>query len=777
MNEHYVAHSSPKNEPGRQPHDYADHVCGVKQTGVAYAEEMFTFARFSQDQRDSYLKSLTNALVLHDIGKLQADNQKVLCGEQTGGLPYDHVDAGVALSTAIGDLLAAWLVRAHHSPGLASVADEKKLGRRLGQENLLRGKRHHRDAVDKQSIKEHLSLIQKTDELKDDLLSAHKMLFRQMLEKHIAPSPSDALATRLLLSCLVDADHGDTAAYYHDNNENTISAPCEWQKRLDKLQVVVGEMQGQDKDRQQLREELFQQCLSNTSSEAVATCAAPVGLGKTTAVTANLLKKAVKHDLRRIFVIAPFTNVISQTAERLRDYLVLDGEDPFEVVTEHHHRAEFSSPELRQYAQRWQAPVVVTTAVQFFETLASASPANLRKLHALPGSAIFIDEAHACVPPKLMQQSWSWIKQLAENWACHFVLASGSLVKFWQEQGIVGDELVGQLPCIFNDHFYWKTQSAERKRVRFARVSEGRAIGKQQLIEVIYNQEAKSSRLVILNTVQSAAVIAQALQLKLQPDINDDCPLSERVVLHISTALTPYDRERIIKELNKRQKVNNSWKKKNWYLVATSCVEAGVDLDFDIGFRERCSVTSFLQTAGRINREASNPDSVLYDFALKVDHDNDLIDHPAFKDSIAVFDKLWDELTNAEKSLDELATQALIGEIQRSERMNKKSELCKNEKKCNFQQVQKDFKIIASDTLTAIVSDEIHDKLIKNIPLNYRDIQKNSVQIWRNKIDQFGITPVDQSARLYKWNYRYDANFLGYMKDLDKMVQTTGWIQ
>ena len=776
MAEHYVAHFSPKDRPEQPPHDYADHVRAVQRAGLACAEAMLAYARLPQARITGYVKSLTNALVLHDIGKLTEGNQAVLRGEQAGSLPYDHVDAGVAVCKAVDDLLAAWLVRAHHAPGLASVADENKLGRRLGKENLLRGKRHDRDGVDTQSIQEHLALIQETDELAGGLLSIHATIFGKKLEKHSTPKPDDALMMRLLLSCLVDADHGDTANYYLGGDDDAISVTCKWQERLDKLQTVVGNMQGRDKDRQKLREELFQQCLSDTSSEAITTCAAPVGLGKTTAVTANLLKKASLHGLRRIFVIAPFTNVISQTAERLRDYLVLEGEDPFAVVAEHHHWAEFSRRELRQYAQRWQAPVVVTTAVQFFETLASASPTNLRKLHALPGSAVFVDEAHACVPPKLMRQSWFWMRRLAENWSCHFVLASGSLINFWQEPHIVGDELVTRLPGIFKDSFYQKAQRAERKRVHFKRLSQGKAIGKQRLLEAIDSQEIKGSRLVILNTVQSAAVIAQALQLKLQPDLSDDCPLSERIVLHISTALTPADRERIIGELMARQKAESRWKNRNWYLVATSCVEAGVDLDFDTGFRERCSVTSFLQTAGRINREALNPGSVLYDFALKTGDDDGLLAHPAFKDAIAVFDKLWERLVDAEKNLDALSTTALICEIQRAEEMNT-SRLDKNEQNCNFPQVQKDFKLIASNTITAVVSDEIYDKLMKNIPLHYRDLQQNSVQIWRNKIEKFGMTPIDQAAQLYKWNYRYDANFLGYMKDLDKMVSTAGWVQ
>lgn len=774
MSDKLVAHSTPKEEPERGPHYYTDHVRAVQQMGLEYARAMFVFARFSVRQVVAYLKSLGNALRMHDVGKLETGNQAVLRGERTGRLPYDHVDGGVAVAQAMEDTLAAWLVRAHHAPGLASYKDEKKLKRRLQDDNLLRGMRYKRDS-DKETVAEHLRLIQQTNELIDDLVATHETSCGEKLNVHATPPPTDALATRLLLSCLVDADHGDTAAYYNGIDDRVCYVEPKWQLRLEQLQNVVGRMQGEDADRQVLRDELFKQCLNADFSGAIATCAAPVGLGKTTAVTANLLKNAIERKLRRIFIIAPFTNIISQTADRLRRYLVLDGEDPFEVVAEHHHRAEFGNAELRQYAQRWQAPIVVTTAVQFFETLASASPVTLRKLHALPGSAVFIDEAHACVPPRLMRQAWFWVTQLAENWSCYFVLASGSLVKFWEEPGIVGSKQSVILPSVLRRNFFQRAQVAERRRIHFARLEDGKAIGKEVLLNAICSENMQGSQLIILNTVQSAAVVAEALQRRLQPDINDVCPLSERIVLHISTALAPIDRERIIKELTIRQQRNNSWQHRDWYLVATSCVEAGVDLDFDLGFRERCSLTSYLQTAGRINRESVNPSSVLYDFALVAGDGSELLAHPAFTDAIAVFDLLWDRLISGEVDLDSLSTSALIRELQRAGG-DSSEDLYKNEKSCNFQHVQKDFKIITSDTLTAIVNDEIHDALVAGKPVNYRQIQKHSVQVWRNKFERFGVTPIDQRAGLYKWNYEYDANFLGYMRDLDKMIRSSGWV-
>lgn len=109
-------------------------------------------------------------------------------------------------------------------------------------------------------------------------------------------------------------------------------------------------------------------------------CDSPVGSGKTTAVMVHLLHAAVTKNLRRIFVVLPFTNIIDQSVDVYRRALLRDGEAPEDVVAAHHHKAEFSEPEARQYSFLWHAPIVVTTAVQFFQTLAARMPAALRKL-------------------------------------------------------------------------------------------------------------------------------------------------------------------------------------------------------------------------------------------------------------------------------------------------------------------------------------------------------------------------------------------------------------
>ena len=135
------------------------------------------------------------------------------------------------------------------------------------------------------------------------------------------------------------------------------------------------------------------------------------------------------------------------------------------VVAAHHHRVDFSSYEARCLAARWDSPIVVTTAVQFFETLAARDTASLRKLHQVAGSAIFVDEAHAAVPPALWPQMLRWLRELCDDWGCHLVLASGTLQRFWNRPGFLQEAERRELPDLVMPEVRAETMQFEEKRV------------------------------------------------------------------------------------------------------------------------------------------------------------------------------------------------------------------------------------------------------------------------------------------------------------------------
>jgi CRISPR-associated endonuclease/helicase Cas3 len=554
-----LAHSA--RRPGATPQRYEEHIGNVRKGARARAEAMLQFAL---PGLDGLADAIEAAAIFHDLGKLDPETQTQLAQGRQTKLSWDQIDAGVAHLSSSANWMAAWLVRAHHPPGLPAYLvhfDKDGLGRKL------RGRRRDDDATerhDAQTARTNLQLL--------GYLAQHGSVLGSFLVKPM--KPIHGLAMRLALSCLVDADHADAA---HSDTGRTPPVPpnSHWEARLKRLDAYVSGLPSSGSvERDQHRRQFYTNCRDSSITNPLVSCEGPVGIGKTTAVTAYLLRVATHARLRRIIVVAPYTNIISQTVATLRSGLVLDGENPEEVVVEHHHRAEFHSLDTRELAVIWNAPIVVTTALQFFETLGSNNPAQLRKLHSLPGSANFIDEAHTALPPHLWRQTWLWLRELTDRWNCRFVFASGSLARFWENPDIVGaPEPIAEL---LSSDLKGQILAVERRRIRYLKGGHFESVS--ELLKTV--RQTTGPRLVIFNTVQSAAVFARAMRTE------------DENVLHVSTALAPQDRSAILAKVGDRLR---SHENKNWTLVATSCVEAGVDFSFYTAFRERFSTASMIQ--------------------------------------------------------------------------------------------------------------------------------------------------------------------------------------
>jgi len=779
---HYLAHTPPKENPGLEAHRYADHIEEMLDYGLDLFDYLLLFSKLVDDEKDKLRQTFKAALMLHDMGKLDESIQRIFRGEDSGRLPVDHIEAGVTVAAEMKNELLGWLIRGHHAPGLPSKKSEKKFIRQLRfkfhltlSHYCLRGLRHRRDKFTADFDKHKTAIVttnERIESYKQRQIESCGQWPQLSLEL-----PTDSLTPRLMLSCLVDADHSSAACYSQDKPMTSFK-PVEtrWQQRLFALDNYITNLVDTNNDlhssRNQMRGEFYQRCIDGELFDSrLLACSAPVGLGKTTSVMAYLLRCAIKDDSSRIFVIAPFSNIIDQTVKVLRKAVVIDGEDAASIVVAHHHKAEFSNKDMRQYAASWQAPIVVTTAVQFFETLAASNPSKLRKLHNVVGAAIFIDESHACMPAELLNISWYWMRQLADTWRCNIVFSSGSMVKFWNDKYLVSEEGIRALPDLLSESLRTKTQQAEGRRVIFDRIE--KSLKRDDLVariqsdatwEEFINQD-KPSCLVILNTVQSVAIIADALARSLDDKKND---LSNKIVLHLSTALAPKDRERMLSEVINRQG-DSDWSHRPWYLIATSCVEAGVDLDFAIGFRETCSVTSFLQVSGRINRHGQRSFGQLFDFSIVADDGLNL--HPGFNESSDILNNLWSEMISDEVDYSDLCSKAIRKELSRFPEKKIKSELLlSEEQKQGFHEVSNTYRIIDSETATVIIDAKLVEKLEHGFPVNWQDLQNSSVQLWMRKIDKLNLQPIANCSQdnIFSWidAYEYDPDFLGIMPDL-----------
>lgn len=731
-----LAHSA---RDGASEQSYREHVGNVLRGVKGFAEGA---ARFSPRHRQAFLAVVESAAAYHDLGKLDEVFQDVLRHNRRKSRGFNHADAGSAflLRQKAGE--AAAITFAHHIglPNYKHQINNDKF-RSYGEIEGVQLRQHER-----------------TDEQLSHYLDEHHHLLSAV---EVKPRKlGSGLLRRLALSCLVDADHSDTARHYR--NEREVRAPdlraAERLARLDQYVAGLSAKNSPVNDREQqrlkLRQDVYRACREREvkPDERILACDSPVGTGKTTAVMAHLLRVASERKLRRVFVVLPFTNVIDQSVDVYRSALCLAGESKEameHVVAAHHHRVDFSSYEARCLAARWDSPIVVTTAVQFFETLAARDTASLRKLHQVAGSAIFVDEAHAAVPPALWPQMFRWLWELCEEWGCQLVLASGTLPRFWNSPGFLQEGERCEIPDLIKPEVRAETMTFEEKRVSICR--EPQAMSVECLGEFVHVKPGP--RLVIFNTVQSAAVFAQYLR--------EDCKHGLNVE-HISTALTPRDRSQTVVRVRKRLAA----KETDWTLVATSCVETGVDFSFRTAFRESWGLVNLLQIAGRASRSGEFDDAEVWDF--RHDANSGLSLHPQAKLSRRILEQVFAEcdVKHRQPGPDD-CTDVLQREIlqDHGERASRMEEIFQAEKDADYPEVAKLCRIIDAATHTAVVDpvliEHLENRDRSQWP-DWRELMLGSVQLWIGKERQFALPELRGIPDVFRWNLQYNS-FLGYM--------------
>jgi CRISPR-associated endonuclease/helicase Cas3 len=739
-----LAHSAHDGAPEQT---YRAHVGEVVRLGMEFGREA---ADFSPKWREPFLAALEMVLNYHDLGKLDEIFQDDLSRNRRQ-THLNHVDAGVA-HLLKGRHAEAVIAAYSHHIGLPSLPEE-----RAKNANGILGM--FRD-LEKDAGITGLKTHQRSDGKLHDYVAEHARIFTPVVRP--AAVGFSSLVRRLLLSCLVDADHSDTARHY--GNERSVEPPSLLAaKRLAALDRYVAGLAAKanpeskrERLRLELRQEVYRACRERAvkPGEHILSCGSSVGTGKTTAVMAHLLRVAAERQLRRVFAVLPFTNIIDQSVDVYRRALRLPDEtesDMEAVVAAHHHRVEYESYELRHLAARWDSPVIVTTAVQFFEALAAKATAPLRKLHQVAGSAIFVDESHAAMPAALWPQMFRWLRELCDDWGCHLVLASGSLARFWELEDFIPASERRPIPELVSADVANRTKEFEDKRVHIRTHSDRLSLPK--LAEFILSKPGP--RLVIVNTVQSAAVLANHLR--------EDCKLGLNVE-HISTALTPLDRAKTVRRVRERLVPPE----KDWCLVATSCVEAGVDFSFRSAFRESWGLVNLLQIAGRASRSGEYQDTEVWDF--RHDESGGLSLHPQAKVARNVLADIFKDCANQQRQPSPSdCTEALRLEVRndRGAQALRIEEIERAEKAADYPEVAKLCRIITADTQTVLVDQALTKRIESRNRTQFpswREIMQNSVQIWASRLDpgKLPVKPIGPGGELWAWIGKYDS-FLGYM--------------
>ncbi|MFM9973785.1 MAG: CRISPR-associated helicase Cas3' [Beijerinckiaceae bacterium] len=519
---------------------------------------------------------------LHDFGKVDPAFQARLKGSKA---PFDHAGPGAAwvmkYCGRLGHLIAP-VIAGHHTGLMDAVfnAAEDQINTTL--ERRLEGLP---DRLAQQTIAA----------LKDGLILPAKLPPPPV---SLRPAAGDAAKTftafscafftRMLFSALVDADFIETETFYgeRDRGFNDVSL-ASLKQRLDAHLAAKGAKAAKEHPGpvNQARAGILAASRARAQDpQGIFTMTVPTGGGKTLASLTFAIDHAVQHKLDRVIVVIPFTAVAEQTAQVFREAFG----DLGEAVLEHH--GAFDDTKLRQGAgapssldklrlsqENWDAPVVVTTAVQFFESLFHHKTSRCRKLHNIARSVVILDEVQT-LPLPVLRPAVLALDELARNYRASLVLTTATQPALVEtddpensfQHGLrVAPDLMPDLPGLF--------QILKRVEIDFA--------GTILDAELAARMLATSQALAIVNTRKHARVLFDLIR-------------DEPGARHLSTMMCAVHRAAVLEGIRADLKEGRPTR-----VVSTSLIEAGVDVDFPLVFRAQAGLDQIAQAAGRCNRE------------------------------------------------------------------------------------------------------------------------------------------------------------------------------
>lgn len=488
--------------------------------------------------------------MLHDIGKYSDAFQKRI--QNNDNRMVDHATAGAKVCLDQGGYYCflSYCIAGHHAgiPDYGNSSDSGSVGSLMG--------RRKKEIPDYLAYKKEIQIPQ---------INTAPFDPRQSVD----PDFSLSFFIRMVYSCLVDADFLDTESFMKNGSveRDAGETPEILLKKLE--QHIAGWLSNEETGTVNgRRTEILKHCLACGGLErGMFQLTVPTGGGKTIASLAFALRHAVENGLDRVIYVIPYTSIIEQNADVFRKIL---GD---RNVLENHCNVDYESSEemkaMQLAAENWDKPLVVTTNVQFFESLYSNKSSKCRKLHNMANSVIVFDEAQM-LPPDYLKPCLAAMEELVDYFRCSIVLCTATqpaLNPFFRT-----DRKITELCPRVQEQFRFF------ERVTFRNMG---TVTDEELIERL---SMEKQALCIVNTKKKAQRIYHELK--------------GEGVYHLSTSMYPHHRRRVLEKI--RTRLSNGEK---CILISTSLVEAGVDLDFQAVYRQLAGVDSMIQAAGRCNRE------------------------------------------------------------------------------------------------------------------------------------------------------------------------------
>ncbi len=515
--------------------------------------------------------------LLHDLGKFRDEFQQYLRGERKGGAETHHAVYGAKYAFDRSWVAAAFSIAGHH----AGLHDSKDI------QALVEGPKYALEVVMptlQRRFEERVGAFPPDpgmpDFVEEDVLRAEFFV-------------------RMVFSCLVDADFLATEAHYSGGPRQIVRLRDVYEVLLKRL---LAERARKDRTGfvNEIRHRLFEQCLAKAPGpQGFFSLTAPTGSGKTLSGMAFALAHAKRRQLDRVIVVIPYLSIIEQNAAEYRRVL-----DPDEagIIVEHHSAveptkgAEEDAPDPASLAaENWDAPIIVTTSVQFIESLFASSPSKCRKLHNIANSIVVFDEVQT-FPTHLLNPLLSVLRELKQNYGASFLFMTATQPAFRRSPALTEGFEAGEITEIAED--------APQMFSALCRVTYEDA-GEVDWEEAAERMAAQPQVLCVVNVRKHAFALWEKLR-SLLPEAERDA------LFHLSSAMCAEHRLDLLGEIEAPQEGTIRWRLKHGLpcrLVATQLIEAGVDVDFPVLFRAMGPLDSIVQAAGRCNREGKLRDA------------------------------------------------------------------------------------------------------------------------------------------------------------------------
>jgi len=558
--------------------------------------------------------------LLHDIGKYSSKFQQYI-GSSLGVInededefvesgmfkgKIDHSTAGAQLlwnllkekkNGYIGAQLLTLCLVSHHSGMIDCISPEgdDSFFRRIEKPDE---KTHLNEVSGKADteILERIQVLLQDEGLLNSIIETLRTIARkEKSQNSITAHLQSGLFARMLFSCLIDADRIDSA-----DSEKPLEGKIRqkgeyisWDILIQRLEKKLNEFDSK-LDRKKIDE--FRKSISETcrnrgdDKQGVFTLTVPTGGGKTLASLRFALYHAKKHMLDRIIFVIPYTSIIDQNAQEVRNILEISEQEKGRIVLEHHSNLvpEVQNWKNKVLSESWDAPIIYTTSVQLLESLFGSGTRSVRRMHQLANSVIIFDEIQT-LPVKTVHLFCNAMNYLTNHCKSTIVLCTATqplLNKVDEGKGRIEFDVTNEIMVDVHSLF------RDLKRVDVIDITKAGGWQIDELAQLTHHQvEDSESCLVIVNTKQNARLLYDSCKN------NSDLP-----VYHLSTNLCPAHRLTILNEIKSQLSDHRPL-----ICISTQLIEAGVDIDFGSVIRFQAGLDSIIQAAGRCNRHGKRP--------------------------------------------------------------------------------------------------------------------------------------------------------------------------